>query len=96
MTMTLAALVALSLSAIPIIALCDGDPKRQRSSGGKGGGMGKGLRRSLAAIAVMPGIACAAFGNSAAFLLWLGGCALAGWSVTFCFHAVAQSTSRSV
>ena len=94
MTMLLTALVAIAFSAIAIVMLCIGDPKRLRSTTRKGDGMAKGLRRSLTAIAVMPGVACAASGDSAAFLMWLGGCALVGWSATFCFRAVNHPVHR--
>lgn len=57
--------------------------------------MAKGLRRLLAGIAVMPGIFYAASGDSAAFLSWLGGCALVGWGAAYCFHIGEHDVPRS-
>lgn len=85
--MTLPTPAALLLSAIPIILLCMGDPKRLRAADRKGGGMTPSRRRTLAALACVPGIACAIGGDAAAFFMWLGGCAMIGWAATFCFRA---------
>lgn len=74
------ALCALAISAVPITLLCLGDPKRRRAAGDRDG-MGTGQRRLLAAGACVPGLACALMGDSAAFLMWLGGCALVGWTL---------------
>lgn len=75
------AFIALALSAIPIVMLCVGDPKRRRAIGGKGGGMASPQRRLLVMIACIPGVICALLGDAAAFLMWLGGCALIGWAL---------------
>lgn len=83
------ALSALVLSAIPILALCIGDPKRRRATGDKRGGMASGRRRLLAAVACLPGALCALSGDAAAFLMWFGGCALLGWAL-----AVSGSLAR--
>lgn len=85
--MTWPTLAALLLSAIPILLLCIGDPKRLRAADRKGGGMAQPKRRMLAALACVPGIACALTGDAAAFLMWMGGCAMVGWAATFCFRA---------
>lgn len=79
MTMFSLALIAFVLSAVPIVMLCVGDPKRRRAIGGKGSGMASGQRRLLVAVACIPGAICALLGDAAAFLMWLGGCALVGW-----------------
>lgn len=81
MTMFYLALVALALSGVAILALCLGDPKRRRTAG-DGGGMTARQRRLLAALTCLPGLGCALVGDSAAFLMWLGGCALIGWTLT--------------
>lgn len=81
------ALIALALSTIPIIMLCAGDPKRRRAVGGKGGGMTSGQRRLLVAAACAPGLICALLGDAPAFLMWLGGCALLGWTLAACLPA---------
>lgn len=91
MNMFYLALTALALSAIPILVLCIGDPKRRRAAGGGEGGMASGRRRMFAAAACIPGIACALLGDAAAFLMWLGGCALVGWALAACFRASAKA-----
>src|SRR3546814_10393192 len=78
MTMTLTILTAIALSAVPILLLCIGDPKRRRSAEKNSNGMATSRRRILTVIACVPGIVCALTGDSAAFLMWLGGCALVG------------------
>lgn len=90
MTMFQLALIALALSVIPILALCAGDPKRRRTVGDSDGGMATGRRRLLAAIACVPGFACALLGDAAAFLMWLGGCALVGWACAAFFRPRAR------
>lgn len=74
------ALGALVLAAIPVIFLCRGDPKRRRAAG-EPGGMPPGRRWLLVMAAIMPGLGCALLGDAAAFMLWLGGTALAGWAL---------------
>lgn len=83
------AITALALSAIPILILCIGDPKRRRTIGQKGGEMSSARRRAIAAIACIPGLACALLGDAAAFLMWLGGCALLGWALAAWFRGRA-------
>lgn len=85
--MSLLTLVALALSAIPILLLCMGDPKRLRAANRKDGGMATSRRRILGSLACVPGIACMLSGDAAAFFMWLGGCAMIGWAATFCFRA---------
>lgn len=72
------ALVALALSTPAIFLLCRDDPKRRRAAG-QGGGATRRARSLLAALACAPALGCIALGNSAAFMLWLGGAALLGW-----------------
>jgi hypothetical protein len=87
MTMFYMSAIAITLSAMPILALCLGDPKRRRALGHKSPGMAPGRRRLLAATACLPGLVCALLGDAAAFLMWLGGCALLGWGVAaYFFH----------
>jgi hypothetical protein len=81
MSMFYVATIALIVSAIPLVALCVGDPKRRRSIRRKDSGMALGRRRMLAAAACLPGVFCVVFGGAAAFLMWLGGCALLGWAL---------------
>ena len=78
MTTVVLALLALAISAAPVFLLCLGDPKRRRTAGEGGDPTGRN-RRLLVAAACAPGLGCALLGNSAAFMLWLGGAALLGW-----------------
>src|SRR3546814_13216049 len=73
MTMTLTILTAIALSAVPILLLCIGDPKRRRTAEKNSNGMATARRRILTVIASVPGIVCALTGDSAACLMWLGG-----------------------
>ena len=82
---------ALALSTLAIIALCLGDPKRRRAVGGKAAGMTSGQRRFLVAIACVPGLVCMILGDAAAFLMWLGGCALVGWTLAAGFRTGSMS-----
>ncbi|CAN5198079.1 hypothetical protein BH10PSE12_BH10PSE12_36430 [soil metagenome] len=80
--MSTVALIAIALSAILIVILCVGDPKRRRAAGrtGRNGpAQSPELRRILAAAACLPGLYCALTGDAAAFLIWLGGCGVIGW-----------------
>lgn len=72
---------ALIVSAGLIVLLCMHDPKRLRTAGRKTEGMAPARRRMLVAAACLPGLACALLGDSGAFLMWLGGCALFGWAL---------------
>ncbi|MEN3749166.1 hypothetical protein TPR58_18475 [Sphingomonas sp. HF-S3] len=84
MSMILLALAALALSAVPIVLLGIGDPKRRRAAGAKDVSA-SGQRWLLVIAACLPGLACALLGDSAAFIMWLGGSALLGWSVAAYF-----------
>jgi hypothetical protein len=90
--MLLISFIAVLVSAIPILILCMGDPKRLRAAGESKAGMRSGARRLLAIAACLPGIACISLGQIAAFVLWLGGCALFGWllSALFQYQSAAQ------
>lgn len=77
-------LVALAVSAAAILGLCVGDPKRRRAAGRPSETPG-GLRSILIIAACVPGVACLLLGETAAFMLWLGGAALTGWFVASCF-----------
>lgn len=74
-----ATLAALAISVGLIVILCLGDPKRRRAAGLPGARLSAGMRRGLAVAAVVPGLLCVFNGDAAAFLIWLGGCVLAGW-----------------
>jgi hypothetical protein len=88
--MMMLALVAIAFSTFVIAALCLGDPKRRRSARVGGEGHQKTLRRLLAAAACAPALFFIFQGDSAAFLLWFGGCAAAGWFVTLSFARSRQ------
>src|SRR3546814_10984934 len=91
MTMTLTILTAIALSAVPILLLCIGHPKRRRSAEKNSTGMATSRRRILTVIACVPGSACALTGDSTVFLMWLGACALDRWTDAFCFRSFRWS-----
>jgi len=91
MTTLYLALAALVFSAIAIVVLCVGDPKRLRAVGGRDGGMASGQRRLLIAVACIPGFICVLLGDAAAFLIWLGGCALIGWALATYFSVLSKT-----
>lgn len=84
--MTALTLAAIAFSTIFIILLCSGDPKRRRSARLPGAGRGKTTRRLLVALLCLPGLAFVLIGDAAAFLTWLGACAVLGWLVTIGFN----------
>jgi hypothetical protein len=73
--------LATAISIALIALLWRGDPKRRRTAGLPGPGQTTARRRALSALAVLPGIVLAALGDAAAFLVWFGACAIAGWLV---------------
>ncbi|MCD2324284.1 hypothetical protein LQ953_09695 [Sphingomonas sp. IC-56] len=79
-------LSALLLSAFPIFLLCAGDPKRRRASG-EGDGSTSRQRWPLMIAACAPGLVSLLLGDSATFMLWLGGAALIGWLAATSFAA---------
>ncbi|MFT3966202.1 MAG: hypothetical protein QM690_09995 [Sphingobium sp.] len=89
--MGLSTLAAIAFSAILLFLLYRGDPKRRRSARLSGKGQGQTQRRLLAALASVPGIVAIALGDAAAFFIWLGGCAVAGWICTVAGSARAPS-----
>ncbi len=86
----LLALVATGMSALALLALCIGDPKRKRATGMREAGQAKWLRQTLTAAACLPGLICALTGDAAAFLIWLGGCVVIGWSMAIWFSRPPQ------
>lgn len=84
------ALLAVAISAVIILILGRGDPKRRRTAKLAGEGQSTRTRRLLAALACMPGVYCALVGDAAAFMIWLGGCAVAGWFVALGFGQAGQ------
>jgi hypothetical protein len=93
--MTLFTLAAIAISAILLFALCLGDPKRRRARGLPGTRQPPIARRLLALAATVPGIACIGLGDAAAFLVWLGGCGIAGWLIALGFGRRGDRRSRS-
>lgn len=80
--MMLVLLASIALSTGLLLILCLGDPKRRRNLRMADGAQHPTMRRVLTAFSLLPGIPYLAAGNVAAFLLWLGGYAVAGWLVT--------------
>jgi hypothetical protein len=79
MTGLLFAAIAFSLAII--VLLWRGDPKRRRVAGLQGSGHGAIRRRLMTAGVLLPGLTLAAAGDSPAFLVWFGSCAIGGWLV---------------
>ena len=75
-------LAAIAFSVAMIVLLCRGDPKRRRAAHLPGEGHARPMRRLLAVAVLAPGLCLAVLGDTAAFLIWLGSCAVAGWLVT--------------
>lgn len=86
----LLALIATGLSTLALCALCIGDPKRNRATGSRAGGQTRRKRLLLAFATCLPGLICALTGDAAAFLIWLGGCGVMGWSLAIWFNRRAQ------
>lgn len=79
MTYLLPAAISVSLALITL--LWHGDPKRRRVAGLPDIGHRAALRRTLLAALLLPGLIVAISGDAAAFLVWLGSCAMGGWLV---------------
>lgn len=83
-------LSATAFSASMLILLGLGDPKRRRSAG-LNGSNGQILRYLYMVSAMVPGILLALTRDAAMWLIWFGGCAVAGWLIALC---LAQSRSQ--
>ena len=79
-------LIAIAMSMLLILLLCVGDPKRRRATGLSGRSHGRSVRWILAGATLLPGICFAVGGDAAAFLIWFGGCAVAGWLIALTFR----------
>jgi len=79
--MILLSVATVVFSAVILALLGLGDPKRRRAAGLGSGEMTVAKRRLLAGIACLPALLCVALGDAAAFMIWLGGCAVVGWFV---------------
>lgn len=88
--MILLALAAIVFSSVFLVLLCVGDPKRRRAARVPRPGLDVRARRIIVVAALLPGLALALAGQSAAFLLWLGGSAAAGWTATLCFSSASE------
>jgi len=86
-------ILSVAISTAIIILLGWGDPKRRRTARLPGDGQSVRVRRLLAAAACLPGLYCALTGDAAAFLIWLGGCGVAGWFVTLGFGQPRQNAA---
>lgn len=83
-----------AFSTAIILWLCLGDPKRRRSARLSGKPHNVAIRRLLAAASLVPGLLFAVRGDAAAFLIWFGGCAVAGWLVTLCLSQAQGHIGR--
>lgn len=92
--MSALSLFAICFSAVAILYLCIGDPKRRRAARERGEGNGKRARRLAAVLVCLPGACLIVAGDPAAFLNWLGGCAMLGWLVTLVFGSRATIEPR--
>lgn len=79
------ALPAIALTAILLVMLCRGNPKRRRSARLPGEGHSATARRLLTLAAGVPGLLLALSGDAATFLIWLGGSAVMGWCIALWF-----------
>jgi hypothetical protein len=70
--------VAMTASVAFILLLALGDPKRRRAAG-LSGGHGRSKRYLYVLGVVLPGLPIALTGEAAMWLIWFGGCAVAGW-----------------
>lgn len=84
--MTVVILAAIFVSGGLILMLGLGDPKRRRAARMQAG-HGVTSRRLITVAALLPGMAFLSHGDAAAFLLWLGGVAVAGWAITLLLAA---------
>lgn len=87
--MAILTFVAMAASVVFILLLALGDPKRRRAAG-LGAGHGKARRYLYVAGIAVPGLLIALSGNAAMWLIWFGGCAVAGWLVALCFAGLAS------
>jgi hypothetical protein len=74
-------LAGIACSLAMIGWLRHGDPKRRRVAQMAVEGPGGRARPLIVSAAVLPGAMLAMSGNSAAFLIWLGVCAIGGWLI---------------
>jgi hypothetical protein len=91
--MILLSLVAVAFSGVILVLLGLGDPKRRRAAGLGNGEMIVAKRRLLAGIACLPALLCVALGDAAAFMIWLGGCAMVGWFVALWFGQAGKDAA---
>lgn len=82
---------AIAFSAVILLLLGRGDPKRRRTARLPDGEMPVRMRRLLGAAACLPGLVCALLGDAAAFMIWLGGAGVAGWFVALGFGQARQN-----
>jgi hypothetical protein len=50
------------------------------------------MRWALGLAACLPGIVCLVLSDTAAFLIWMGGCGVAGWLVALLFRRVEDQS----
>jgi hypothetical protein len=75
-------LAATGFSIAMITLLWRGDPKRRRVAGLPSGEHSAPKRRLIFVALLLPGLFFVVAGDSSAFLIWLGCCAVGGWLIT--------------
>jgi hypothetical protein len=85
------ALAAIAFSSLLLLMLCLGDPKRRRAARLQDKGLGIARRRIVTAATLLPGMGLILNGDTAAFFIWLGGSAAAGWGITLCLSVKERS-----
>ena len=82
--MTAVLLISLSAFAFTLLMLWllgATDPKRSRLSAGNWDAPSRLPRGLLTLLAILPGVLLLLSGQTAAFLIWLGGASVAGWGI---------------
>ena len=93
--MTMLWIVAIAVSVVAIATLCITDPKRRRTAGLTASARGALMRRALVAVSIAPGLVLALLGDAAAFLIWVGTCAICGWLLAQSCDQVASLKRRT-
>ncbi|KFG88947.1 hypothetical protein BV98_003347 [Sphingobium herbicidovorans NBRC 16415] len=83
---------ATAASIFFVVLLALGDPKRRRANA-LPNSLGKAKRHAYLMGAIIPGMLIAISGDAAMWLIWFGGCAVAGWLIAL--WLASPSSQRS-